>query len=226
MTTNPLTKLFIKSPFNPMVEHAKITKKAVERLNAAFDLFFEERYTEMEEVCDEVIKLETDADDIKKKMRENLPSGILMPVSREDTLSLINHQDKVADQAENLAQWLLIKERYSIPPKMVEHMRKIMTINTKIVEAYFHATEEFEDVIETVFMKKEVTNVTKYVKIVEKLEGNIDTIQFSLRNSFFDEKDIDPVSLYYTTKLIDISSDISDKTEAAAHRLRIMISKR
>jgi len=226
MTTNPLTKIFIKSPFDPIVEHAEITKKAIEKLNAAFTLFFERDYSKMEELCKEVIDLETDADNLKAKMREKLPSGIFMPVSRGDILDLINHQDKIADQAENLAQWLLIKETNSIPLKMIEYMKKIMDINVKIAEAYVNAVKEFKDVIETIFMKKEINDVMKYIKTVESLEGEIDRIQFTLRNSFFDFKEIDPVSLYYTTKIIDIISDISDKAEASVHRIRILITKR
>jgi hypothetical protein len=227
MTTNPLKKLFIKSPFDPIVAHAKVIQKTVEKLNTAFILFFEGEYTEMEKICREVIDLETEADTMKKKIRENLPSGILMPVDRGDILTLINHQDKIADQAENLAQWLLIKETGSVPLKMIEHMKKIMETNVKIVEAYAHAVKEFQDVIETIFMKKEITDVMVHIKTVEQLEGEIDRIQFALRNSFFDVREkIDPVSLYYTTKLIDISSDISDKAEASVHRLRILISRK
>ena len=227
MTTNPLKKLFIKSPFDPIIAHAEVTKETVERLNTAFILFFEGEYTEMEKTCREVIDLETEADQIKKKIRENLPSGILMPVDRGDMLTLINHQDKVADQAENLAQWLMIKETGSVPVKLIEHMREIMKINVKIVEAYLHAVKEFKDVIETIFGKREIKDVMAYIKTVEQLEGEIDRIQFTLRNAFFDVKEkIDPVSLYYTTKLIDIGSDISDKAEAAAHRLRILISRK
>ncbi len=226
MTTNPLTKLFVKAPFEPIVTHAETTKVAVKKLNEAFILFFKKEYPKMEELCKEVIELETEADTVKAEVRENLPSGIFMPVNREDILDLINHQDKVADQAENLAQWLLIEEKESIPSEMVEHMEKIMKTNVKIVKAYANAVREFQDVIDTVFMKKEITDVMNHIQTVEKLEGKIDRIQFSLRNSFFKFKDISPVSLYYTTKIIDISSDISDKTEAAAHRLRILITKK
>ncbi|HDM23064.1 MAG TPA: TIGR00153 family protein [Methanomicrobia archaeon] len=226
MTTNPLAKIFIRSPFEPIIKHAEITKEAIEKLNAAFNLFFERDYPKMETLCKEVIDLETDADNIKAKIREKLPSGILMPVSRGDILDLIDHQDKIADQAENLAQWLLIKETDSIPLKMVEFMKRIMDLNVKIAEAYLNAVKEFKDVIETIFMKKEINDVMKYIEIVENLEGEIDRIQFTLRNSFFDFKEIDPVSLYYTTKIIDIISDISDKAEASVHRLRILIAEK
>ncbi|MCD6127045.1 MAG: TIGR00153 family protein [Methanomicrobia archaeon] len=226
MTTNPLAKIFIRSPFEPITKHAEITKEAIEKLNAAFNLFFERDYSRMETLCKEVIDLETDADNIKAKIREKLPSGILMPVSRGDILDLIDHQDKIADQAENLAQWLLIKETDSIPLKMVEFMKRIMDLNVKIAEAYLNAVKEFKDVIETIFMKKEINDVMKYIEIVENLEGEIDRIQFTLRNSFFDFKEIDPVSLYYTTKIIDIISDISDKAEASVHRLRILIAEK
>ena len=226
MTTNPLAKIFIRSPFEPITKHSEITKEAIEKLNAAFNLFFERDYSMMETLCKEVIDLETDADNIKAKIREKLPSGILMPVSRGDILDLIDHQDKIADQAENLAQWLLIKETDSIPLKMVEFMKKIMDLNVKIAEAYLNAVKEFKDVIETIFMKKEINDVMKYIEIAENLEGEIDRIQFTLRNSFFDFKEIDPVSLYYTTKIIDIISDISDKAEASVHRLRILIAEK
>jgi len=231
MTTNPLAKIFIRSPFEPITKHAEITKEAIEKLNTAFNLFFERDYPKMETFCKEVIDLETDADNIKTKIREKLPSGILMPVGRGDILDLIDHQDKIADQAENLAQWLLIKETDSIPLKMVEFMKiefmkKIMDLNVKIAEAYLNAVKELKDVIETIFMKKEIDDVMRHIEIVENLEGEIDRIQFTLRNSFFDFKEIDPVSLYYTTKIIDIISDISDKAEASVHRLRILIAEK
>jgi predicted phosphate transport protein (TIGR00153 family) len=60
-------------------------------------------WEEAREVRNEIEALEQEADDLKKKIRLNLPKSLFMPVPREDLLELLLVQDKIANRTRDVS---------------------------------------------------------------------------------------------------------------------------
>ena len=109
-TINPLAGLLRRSPFEPIQEHMRKVFTCVALIPSLFDALFEKQQDEITEIAEQIGNLETEADMIKSGFRLHMPTTLLLPVARRDLLSLINHQDSLADNAEKIGQILLARD--------------------------------------------------------------------------------------------------------------------
>ncbi len=75
---------------------AKVVQ-CVSMLVPFFEAVFADDKQRVEELQQEISKLENEADDLKKEIRMNLPKSFLLPVPRSELLDVLLTQDKVAN---------------------------------------------------------------------------------------------------------------------------------
>ena len=109
-STTPLSGLFRTSPFKPVQEHMRLTFSCICLLPPLLDALYRKDYPQLAEFAEEIIKLESAADDIKQDFRVHLPNTLLLPVDREDLLNLISDQDGLADHSEDNAKNLVYRD--------------------------------------------------------------------------------------------------------------------
>src|SRR5690606_33715687 len=68
----------------------------------------------VEQVQQEMVRLEKEADKLKRNVRIRLPKSLFLPVPRSDLLELLSVQDKVANRAKDIAG-LMLGRNMSIP---------------------------------------------------------------------------------------------------------------
>ncbi|NNF45270.1 MAG: TIGR00153 family protein, partial [Desulfofustis sp.] len=109
-STTPFSSLFRTSPFKPVQEHMRVTFSCICFLPPLLDALYRKDYQQLNEFAQEIVKLESEADNIKHEFREKLPNTLLLPVDREDLLSLISDQDGLADLTEEIAKTLSYRD--------------------------------------------------------------------------------------------------------------------
>ena len=108
-------ELFRKSPFGPLSEHMAKVRECLALLRPLFEAVLEERdEEEVQALVKRISSKEHDADVIKNEIRQSLPSGIFLPVNREDLLAYLKVQDDIADSVEDVAVLLTLKQ-FKIP---------------------------------------------------------------------------------------------------------------
>ena len=85
------------------------------------DALYRQDRDQIDEFGHNIIQLETEADTIKQTFRLNMPNTLLLPVDREDLLSLISDQDRMADTNEDIAKTLLFRDM-----KVSDSIREIL----------------------------------------------------------------------------------------------------
>ena len=117
-----ISKLFGKSPFEPLYQHMLKVKACVDLVRPLMDAFLKGDAVKVRDVARKIFKAEHDADIVKKNIRSSLPKSIFLPVARGDILRFLKEQDNIADSAEDLAALLMLRKT-TVPDEIKEELR-------------------------------------------------------------------------------------------------------
>jgi len=225
-TTSPLAGLFRKSPFEPIQQHMRVVFSCVCLVPDLFDALYKKDETELIEVAGKICDLETQADKMKSNFRLHMPTGLLMPVARRDILSLIKHQDCLADNAEQISNILLTRDMVvpeAIKPALDDLLEGTMEASSQAL----NMIEELDELLAIGFgMSREQDLVKRLIALVRQEEHRIDALVQKIYRTLFQlEGEMNPVSVMFWYKIIDLLSDISDEAENMADRVLLFMSK-
>ena len=105
-----ITELFGKSPFGPIVEHSKKVHECVELLWPLMEALVAEDYEQIIKLHSRMSRLEYEADLIKHEIRGFITQRSFLPVDRSDLINFLEHQEKIADHAEDFAVILTLRK--------------------------------------------------------------------------------------------------------------------
>ena len=102
----PFFSMFTTSPFDGLQEHAEKVKECSWAFQQAVECYISNRCKTFEDLRQEVIKLESEADAIKRRIRGHLPKGTMMPVDKFQLFRYLREQDHVLDSVQDTLDWL------------------------------------------------------------------------------------------------------------------------
>jgi predicted phosphate transport protein (TIGR00153 family) len=224
-STTPLSGLFRTSPFKPVQEHMRVTFSCICFLPPLLDALYRKDYPQLNDFAQEIVKLESEADTIKQAFREKLPNTLLLPVDREDLLSLISDQDRLADLTEEIAKTLSYRDMV-VPDPLKDPLDELLEGTMEISVAAKDMIERLDELLQVGFRGREQEKVSKMIAGVRRSEHNIDNIMHRIRRQLFEcEKDLDPVDAIFWYQLISLIGSLSDQAENVADRLLLFLSK-
>lgn len=225
-TTSPLGGLLRKSPFTPIQEHMRLVFSCVCVLPQLFDALYVKDEVQIKDAAEQISTLETDADKIKSTYRLNMPKSLLMPVDRKDLLSLIGEQDNIADAVEEISQICLYRDM-DVPEQLKPLLDELLEGTMEIATDAKAMIEQLDELLEVGFGGgRQIEQVQKMIATVRRSEHNIDSIVHRTRRTLFAaENEIEPVSVMFWYKIIDLIEQISNLSENMADRILLFLSK-
>jgi predicted phosphate transport protein (TIGR00153 family) len=224
-STTPLSGLFRTSPFKPVQEHMRLVFSCICFLPPLLDALYRKDYEQLAQFGEEIIKLESQADEIKHKFRFNLPNTLLLPVDRKDLLNLISDQDGLADLVEEIAKVLLFRDM-EVPDAIKDLLDELLEGTMEISVAAKDLIEQLDELLQVGFRGREQEKVSLMIAGVRRSEHNIDGIMHRiLRRLFEHEGELEPVNVMFWYQLINLIGSISDQAENVADRLLLFLSK-
>jgi hypothetical protein len=225
MSNRHLSGLLRGSPFKPIQEHMRVVFSCVCLIPPLFDAVYREDSPQVFEFAQQINELETEADKLKSTFRLNMPKSLFLPVDRKDLLSLIGDQDKIADTAEDIGKTFLYREMI-VPEKIKPLLDELLEGTMEISAAAKEMIEQLDELLEVGFAGREIDNVSRMIAGVRRSEHSIDEIMHRIRRKLFSiENELDPVSVMFWYKIIDLLGIISDLSENLADRLLLFLSK-
>jgi len=220
-----IEQVFGTSPFGPLVEHARKVHACVEKIRPLLDAVISEDYEEVHRLQDEVSKLEYEADQIKHRIREQLPRRFFLPVSREDLDRYLHCQDNIADGVEDFAVVLIIRNT-KIHPDLVEPFRELADQVVVVSNTMMSASEELLDLVEASFGGSEAEKILERIATLGEEEWKADRIQRRLSRRIYEMEDqLDPVTISFYEKMMHALSGVANAAENTGDMLRAMIVK-
>ena len=221
---NYISKIFGASPVGPIQEHMELCYKAAKELITFFDYTAKGDWEQVRASRARIVRLENEADEIKKKIRSQLPKSMFMPVAREDLLELVLVQDRIPNRVRDVSG-LVIGRNMEIPATMRDSFLAFVSRNVDAAKKARMTIRELDELYETGFRGAEVKLVESLVDEVDQIENDTDDMQAGLRTQLYAmEKDLPPIDVMFLYRVIEVTGDIADMAERIGRRLEVMIA--
>ncbi|GMQ91433.1 MAG: TIGR00153 family protein [Gammaproteobacteria bacterium] len=223
--TSYLTNLFGRSPIRPLQEHMSKVHACVSKLQLLFQALVDNDQDAVSKVRNEIATLENEADELKWELRHHLPTGLFMPVDRRDLLEVLMMQDKIANQAKDVAG-LVLGRHMTLP----ESMRTLFVeFGNRSIAATAQALKiinELDELVETGFRGIEVDRVEDMIGDLNSIESETDKLQVQLRDILFGlEDDLRPTDVIFTYQLIEGVGKVADLAQRVGSRLQLLLAR-
>ena len=221
---NVLANIFGASPVMPLEKHIEIAHRCAKQLRPFFAAAVGGDWEKAEEVRSEIEALEQKADDLKKKIRLNLPKSLFMPVPREDLLELLLVQDKIANRTRDVSG-IVLGRRMEIPGPIAEQFLEFVDRNIDATKQARKSVRELDELFTAGFKGAEVSLVEGLIEELDRIETDTDAKQAELRAALFGIEDtLKPVDAVFMYQVIELIGEIADMAERVGRRLELLLS--
>jgi len=203
--------------------HAKKVQECAWMFRKAIDCFLKQDCEEFDILLQEVIRLESEADAIKRNIRGHLPKGVMMVVEKFQFFMFLREQDKVLDSVEDSLQWLSFREDIPIEPVISGGLLKMVDETVEAIETLVPMCEAAREYFRSPDNDKRQA-VKNAIRTLRRKEHAADQLEFHLKRMVFD-LNMDATALLYFIRLLDTVAEITDHAENAADMMRAMIAK-
>lgn len=214
-------QLFGNPVLSPLRQHMSLCEEVSQQLIPLFDKVAAGDFDEVEIIHLAIKELENKADQIKRQFRLSLHSGLLLAVSRNDLLQIINTQDKIANISRDIAG-LVCGRSIQIPEKIADETRLLLETSISAIEAAAASIELIESMAN---IGRRGSGIESALTLIDDQERAADKIQIRLRRSLMGlESDTEPMKILFLYEIIHMLGSLSDKAQAVGDRVRIVMA--
>ncbi|MDP7530081.1 MAG: TIGR00153 family protein [Candidatus Scalindua sp.] len=218
-----LAKLFAKSPFAPLQKHMQDVNECVKKVKEIFEALEENDSKSVSRISGEISKLEAIADTTKNELRNHLPGGLFMPVSKAALLEILSLQDDIADDCEDIGILLTLKD-LTLKDIFKDDFKSFLNKNFETYELVKEIIDEFDNLLETSFTGREAEKVRSMVSNVALKEHETDLTQRKLlKNIFSNEDQFTHAEFQLWLLILREIRTLSNTSEKLAHRIRNLL---
>lgn len=219
-----LRSIFITSPFEGLQEHAEKVRECGWAFQQAVECYVSDKCEEFVALRQEVSKLESEADAIKRRIRGHIPKGTRMPISKFELFWYIREQDKVLDSVQEAIDWLSYRARPNIPEELTRDLFLLVDAVIEPIEELSRMVSEAEKYFDS-YSEKQRKIVKDIIANIRKREHEADKREDELKIKVFSlEKD--PIAIFHMVRLSETIGSIADHAENAGDMMRAMVARK
>ena len=220
-----LTGLFGRSPFEPLIEHARKVQQCVALVRPVAEAVIARDTERLEELQHEMSRTEFEADQLKDRIRQALPKRYFLPVNREDVARFLSEMDKVADDTEDFAIIATFRP-ISIPDDLKEDFLALVDKVLEVSELLLGVAEELASLQREAFSGPESDDVLLRIQAVCHAEWESDKLSRRIARRIYGDENMDPMNVLLVEKLCRSLTQIADHAENVGKNMRLMIARR
>ena len=213
---------FMASPFEGLQEHAEKVKVCAWAFQQAIECYVSSKCERFEELRQEVIQLESEADVIKKNIRGHLPKGTIIPVDKYELFRYLREQDQVPDAMEDALDLISYRGEPEIPKELDKDFFLLVDTVIDPVEDLSRLVAEARKYFRN-FSDTQREAVKAIIHGLAQKEHEADKLEDSLKRRIFNLKD--PVTVFHMVTLTETIGSIADHAENAGDMMRAMIAR-
>ena len=219
-----LRSIFITSPFESLLKHAEKVKECGWVFQQAVECYVSDQCEEFEALRQEVSKLESEADAIKRSIRGHIPKGTRMPVTKFELFLYVREQDKVLDSVQDALDWLSYRTKPTISDKLQKDLFLLVDSVIEPIEDLSRMISEAKKYFDT-YSEKQRRKVKNIIHNLRKREHEADQMEDELKLELFTTEK-DPIAIFHMVRLSEIIGSIADHAENAGDMMRAMIARK
>lgn len=219
----PFMSMFVTSPFEGLQEHAEKVRECALTFQQAIECFISQKCQRFEDMRKEVVRLESEADAIKRRIRGHLPVGTLLPVSKFQLFRYLREQDGVLDAVEDSLDWISYRSEKGIPPEIERDFLLLVDAVMDPIEELSKMVAEARKYFMT-YNEKQRILVKDIIRTLREQEHEADILEEAVKRRVFNLS-TDAVTIYHIVRLAEIVGSIADHAENAGDMMRAMLAK-
>jgi len=220
----PLVSLLVKSPVPQVNQMMHRVEACAARVPELIDRLIKNDYAAVEQIAEEISRLESEADDIKDAIRLRIPVRLFLPVDRRDLLRLISQIDGIADCAEDVAVLLTLR-RLEVPDRLKPILPTFVDRVTEVLRASRALMDAYEELVTASFGGKAAERVLAEIRNVEHLEHEADKLQSQCAKALFSvDDDLSAASVFIWTKVLTKIGDMANHAKHIADQFRLFVA--
>lgn len=220
-----LGSIFGKSPFQPLAEHARKVHECVRLVRPIAEAILAGDAARLGELQHQMSKTEFEADQLKDRCRETLPTRYFLPVNREDVANFLRQMDRIADDAEDFAVVATLRT-ISLPKELHADFLALVDKVVQVSESLLDLAEHLAQLQREAFEGHEAGDVLLKIQQVCQMEWESDKLSRKLARKYYAQPDADAITVILLEKLSGHLRGIADHAENVGKNLRLMIMRR
>jgi uncharacterized protein len=218
-----LTNLFGESPFGTLEAHGEKVHETVRVLKDVFRALQAGEQAKLRESAERISRLETEADNLRNHLHEMLASRVLLPLRKEELFSLLEHQDSMADRAEDIACMLTFRDM-SLPPPLMTAVLEYVDEVLSNCELTAGIMSKLDLLVEASFTGRDALTVSKLITELAQREDDIKPVQVKLiRKLLAPEALLPAVEAVLWLKVISHLGELSKSADRVGNSLRMTL---
>jgi len=219
----PFFSMFMTSPFDGLQQHAEKVKECGWAFQQAIECHLANKCQTFEEFREEVIRLESEADVIKRRIRGHLPKGTLMPVYNFLLFRYLREQDAVIDAVEDALDWISFRSEPGIPPELEKEFVVLADAVIDPIEELSKMVAEARKYFKN-FSEDQRVVIKNIIRTLRRQEHEADLAEDMVKQKVLN-MNIDAVTVFHMVRLAEIIGSIADHAENAGDMMRAMIAR-
>lgn len=203
-----------KKAFECSKVHMDKATEALLSLHEAVYAYFDKKFDVFRQHVKKTVESEEEADDIKRKIIDDMSRGLFHPIDREMLTRLIFAIDDVATYSKTIAK------RLEILPEVVEGLNEDIANEFRIfVDQLVNITKQTNTLV--ALLIEDPKKAIEQSHVVEKLEDEIDNFRIALLQKLLKSGEIlGFVKLTLLKEVSDAMEEIADRCEDVADAVR------
>lgn len=165
-TGNALGRLFGQSPIAPMQHHMGLAEESVQLLCQLLDACIDEKRDRVDTIYQQLKENAAEVREQRRGIRQHMPRGLFLAMSRSDLLALLELQDRLAQTAQDAARPLALRDM-QIPVYLHKPLHKFSSLIASCAAEGLRAVRELDELISDGFGDSER-------RVVEKILSKLD----------------------------------------------------
>lgn len=211
-----------KSPMDGLVEHYDKITECIELIDNALKCYITGGgCREMEELAEAVDSVESEADRIKRRIRNHLPRQMFMAIDKTLFLNYTNKQDNILDSAQDALNWLAMRQlniKSQFQPTMVDITDGVRE-SASLLGPALKATI---DLINGKSIDRDGTKDT--YRVVRHARSAVRAAATELTREIYNS-DLDFKDIYQLIHFVDCLNDMAHNASSCVDILRAMIAR-
>ena len=219
----PFFKMFMTSPFEGLQEHAEKVIECAWAFQQAMECYFADKCKTFEEFRQEVTKIESQADAIKRRIRGHMPKRTMMPISNFLVFRYLKEQDEVLDAMEDSLDWISYRGELRLPQELEKDFALLVDAVIDPIEQLRRLVVEARLYFKK-FSEKQRVVVKNIIHNLRQQEHEADNYEHIIKKKVFN-MEADAVTIFYLVRLAETIGAIADHAQNAGDMMRAMLAK-
>jgi len=219
----PLFSMFGESPFAALKVHGDKAHECVGVLSEIFEAVKRGDVSRVRAGSDHIGQLETEADQIQSGLHEQLTTKVLLPVNKADLFAVMEHQDSIADRAEDAAAAMSCLSR-PLPEELMNQVAVYLEAVLANCRLQAGILSKMGLLVESSFSGRDALTVSKLITELNQAEDRIKDRQVDLsRRLVAAAPQISASELIVWLRVIDSLAAVSKSADHTAAGIRLML---